>query len=379
MDFRNTKGITLVSLVIYVVIMLMLIAIIAVFKNNIDKNIDSMGEYTSLVPQINKVHMYMLGEVNIKDNKVLKRNSSGSYIEFSSGNSYMFSDGSLYKNSVEVLSDIIGGSFQVETENNNEVLYVNLSLDDKLQNKKLKYVIKHLDGSNAIEDENKKDPQEIAQIRDFVNYSVVVDGVTYDKWRILHFNTNGHMEIVCYNGPEFTLGSATDVNKAKSDFCNAIKLLNEASVAYKNGIYGYNARHLGSNPTNPSSYETIDPSYIYHGSDNQYVSQTHHEVDLKAIISFDDTKIFADSLYWLASRSVSWQSTDWYFNVRSMDIGKNILDGSHTLYGMWKGGGVGSLSVTKCLAPVVSLESGIKIDTSLAGDGSEENPWKLIK
>ena len=146
MDFRNTKGITLVSLVIYVVIMLMLIAIIAVFKNNIDKNIDSMGEYTSLVPQINKVHMYMLDEVNIKDNKVLKRNSSGSYIEFSSGNSYMFSDGSLYKNSVEVLSDIIGGSFQVETENNNEVLYVNLSLDDKLQNKQLKYVIKHLDG-----------------------------------------------------------------------------------------------------------------------------------------------------------------------------------------------------------------------------------------
>lgn len=141
MDFRNTKGITLVSLVIYVVIMLMLIAIIAVFKNNIDKNIDSMGEYTSLVPQINKVHMYMLGEVNIKDNKVLKRNSSGSYIEFSSGNSYMFSDGSLYKNSVKVLSDIIGGSFQVKTENNNEVLYVNLSLDDKLQNKQLKYII----------------------------------------------------------------------------------------------------------------------------------------------------------------------------------------------------------------------------------------------
>lgn len=141
MDFRNTKGITLVSLVIYVVIMLMLIAIIAVFKNNIDENIDSMGEYTSLVPKINKVHMYMLDEVNLKDNKVLKRNSSGSYIEFSSGNSYMFSDGSLYKNSVKVLSDIIGGSFQVETENNNEVLYVNLSLGDELQDKQLKYVM----------------------------------------------------------------------------------------------------------------------------------------------------------------------------------------------------------------------------------------------
>lgn len=144
MNIKNTNGITLVSLVIYVVIMLMLIAIIAVFKNNIDKNLDSIGEYTSLVPIIDEVHMYMLGEVNIENNKVLKRNSSGSYIEFSSGNTYMFSDGSLYKNSVKILSDIRGGSFQVGTENNNDVLYVNLNLGDELQNKQLKYVMNPL-------------------------------------------------------------------------------------------------------------------------------------------------------------------------------------------------------------------------------------------
>lgn len=144
MNIKNTNGITLLSLVIYVVIMLMLIAIIAVFKNNIDKNLDSIGEYTSLVPIIDEVHMYMLGEVNIENNKVLKRNSSGSYIEFSSGNTYMFSDGSLYKNSVKILSDIRGGSFQVGTENNNDVLYVNLNLGDELQNKQLKYVMNPL-------------------------------------------------------------------------------------------------------------------------------------------------------------------------------------------------------------------------------------------
>ena len=141
MNIKSTKGITLVSLVIYVVIMLMLIAIIATFKNNKDKNLEAIGEYTSLVPEINKVHMYMLGEVNIEDNKVLKRNSSGSYIEFSSGNSYMFSNGSLYKNSVKILSDIKGCSFQVGTENNNDVLYVYVSLGDELQNKQLKYAM----------------------------------------------------------------------------------------------------------------------------------------------------------------------------------------------------------------------------------------------
>lgn len=163
MNIKNTNGITLVSLVIYVVIMLMLIAIIAVFKNNIDKNLDSIGEYTSLVPIIDEVHMYMLGEVNIENNKVLKRNSSGSYIEFSSGNTYMFSDGSLYKNSVKILSDIRGGSFQVGTENNNDVLYVNLNLGDELQNKQLKYVM------NPLSWEGNKEAIKTGKLGRFVN------------------------------------------------------------------------------------------------------------------------------------------------------------------------------------------------------------------
>ena len=379
MNVKNNKGVTLVSLAVYVILMLGVIAVIASFKNNIDKTLDSMGEYTSLVPEINKMHMYMLDEVNTQDNKILKRSSDGTYIEFASGNNYMFSGDKIYKNSVRIFSDIKNCNFEMAKENNNDVLYVNLQLGDKdIVTKRLKYVMKsqNVDYSGIVDYDLATSSN--VKVGDFVNYSVTVNGVTYDKWRILHKDTNGHVEIVCYNGPEFTLGSATDVNKAKSDFCNAIKLLNEASIAYKNGIYGYNARHLGSNPTNPSSYETIDAGCVWHGSNSEYVSQTHHEADLNAIISFNDTKLFADSLYWFASRSVSSQSTDWYFNIRSMDLEKNILDGAHTLYGMYLGGGVGSLSVSKCLAPVVSLESGIKVKSN-AGNGTIDNPWKLVQ
>lgn len=31
------------------------------------------------------------------------------------------------------------------------------------------------------------------------------------------------------------------------------------------------------------------------------------------------------------------------------------------------------------VTPVVSLESGVKINTSLAGNGSEDTPWTLTK
>ena len=93
-----------------------------------------------------------------------------------------------------------------------------------------------------------ENPETVAKIGDFVNYSVEVDsngngtideGETYDKWRILNFDNNGHMEIVCYNGPKFTLGKVLNVTKSKSDYANAIKILNDASEPYKNGTYGY--------------------------------------------------------------------------------------------------------------------------------------------
>ena len=114
------------------------------------------------------------------------------------------------------------------------------------------------------------DPEEVAVVGDFVNYSVQVDsngndvideGETYDKWRILDFENNGHMEIVCYNGPSFILGSSTASTK-KTQYANAIQILNNASIPYGEGTYGYSTRHLGSDPSNPSSYATISTSYI---------------------------------------------------------------------------------------------------------------------
>ena len=172
------------------------------------------------------------------------------------------------------------------------------------------------------------DPEEVAKIGDFVNYSVNVDGKTYDQWRILDFDNNGHMEIVCYNGPDFTLGSNT-ASTAKTRYANAIQILNDESIPYGEGTYGYSTRHLGSDPSNPSSYETIDESYVDYYSDNnniesnanyRYIEQTHHEIDLAAVELFSNTtedkdgkKLAANS--WMASRWVSAFSYDTNFRV----------------------------------------------------------------
>ena len=226
------------------------------------------------------------------------------------------------------------------------------------------------------------EPEEVAQIGDFVNYSVVVDGVTYDKWRILDFDNNGHMEIVCYNGPSFKM-EATD------GYANAIKILNDESEPYGEGTYGYSTRHLGSDPSNPSSYATISTSYIKFYSDYsnissntnyRYINQTHHESDLSAIKSFSNTadgnKLADDS--WLASRYVHANSSASFFNVRYV-FGNDGRLQSHGLHYVYSDGHETTYRHSEALAPIVSLESGVKINTSTAGNGSEESPWMLTK
>ena len=254
---------------------------------------------------------------------------------------------------------------------------------------------KYLTGNNVSEG---LEPEEVAVVGDFVNYSVQVDsngndvideGETYDKWRILDLDNNGHMEIVCYNGPEFTIGSDTDVNKAKSDYANAIKILNDASVPYGEGTYGYSTRHLGSDPSNPRSYETIDESYIkfYKDYDNiesnanyRYIVQTHHESDLAAVRSFSNTedgKKLAGSYSWVASRIVNTFSSSSIFCVRTVDSSGTVVSNDNLCLVRSDGFGRG-FSNSNAFAPVVSLESGVKIIEG-SGDGSEDSPWQLAK
>ena len=251
----------------------------------------------------------------------------------------------------------------------------------------------YLTGEN---DNEGVDPGEVAVVGDFVNYSVQVDsngndvideGETYDKWRILDFDNNGHMEIVCYNGPSFTLGSSTE-STAKTQYANAIKILNDASVPYREGTYGYSTRHLGSDPSNPSSYETIDESYIkfYEDYDNiesnanyRYISQTHYVSDWRAVQPFSDTadgKKLAGSYIWLASRTATATSSNSSFYVRFMSnsgglVGNNFFD-------VFSDGRERGDSWSYALAPVVILESGVKIIEG-SGDGSENSPWQLTK
>lgn len=114
---KNNRGITLTSLIIYILGMIIVIGIIATFtsffyKNmnieNINKNTTQYTKFSSIfIQEINKQGNYIVDYKKLEDNS--------SYIIFASGNQYTFmqENKSIYKNNIKICKDIETCSFDV--------------------------------------------------------------------------------------------------------------------------------------------------------------------------------------------------------------------------------------------------------------------------
>lgn len=110
---KSEKGITLISVTIYVIVMTLLVAIISIITNYFYKNINLNSTQEDINNQYTKFISYFSEEVNKENNKILEINTeysdSGnkiSYIIFASGNQYTFiqENKSIYIGKVKIAS-----------------------------------------------------------------------------------------------------------------------------------------------------------------------------------------------------------------------------------------------------------------------------------
>ena len=107
---KSNKGVTLTSLIIYVIGMTIMVSIIATLTSFFYKNID-IGDINSNTTQYTKFTSILSEEVNKKNNSVIDCQSltnGVSYIVFSSGNQYTFNQESksVYRNNVKICDNI---------------------------------------------------------------------------------------------------------------------------------------------------------------------------------------------------------------------------------------------------------------------------------
>lgn len=125
---QKEKGVTLISITIYIIVMLIIVAVITVLTSYFYRNVDINSVSQDLNQQYTKFNSYFTEEVNKKGNKLLEigetENESGNgtqkYIIFSSGNQYTYipENEGIYMNQVKIAQNITGCDFTSNKEEN---------------------------------------------------------------------------------------------------------------------------------------------------------------------------------------------------------------------------------------------------------------------
>lgn len=120
---KNEKGVTLISLTVYIIVMALVVGILAIittffYKNTIDiKDIDPITEYITF-------NTFITDEINHSNIKVLE--CKDNYIVFSNGVQYTFipANKGIYRNKVKICRGIENCSFETGREDENDVIRV---------------------------------------------------------------------------------------------------------------------------------------------------------------------------------------------------------------------------------------------------------------
>lgn len=121
---KSNKGITLASLVIYVIAMSIVVATIATLTSYFYNNVDELNSDTHSAIAYTEFNTYFSKEINTKGNYPLLLEETSEYIIFSkTGNQYTFKNGAIYQNQVKICSDIVACTFEVsKTDETTEIV-----------------------------------------------------------------------------------------------------------------------------------------------------------------------------------------------------------------------------------------------------------------
>ena len=143
---KSEKGITLTSLVIYIVLLLMVVAILSNVSKYFYSNtsyISDMGKYTA---EFNKFNMYFIEDVKNNSNLYSIEQDK---IVFEDGTIYTYYENTIYRNKVELCTNINSCEFnkKEEKDKNNfvkQIVNVKMSIrGSKLFESENNYVLKY--------------------------------------------------------------------------------------------------------------------------------------------------------------------------------------------------------------------------------------------
>lgn len=120
---KSQKGVTLISLTIYIIVMVVLIAIITTLTTYFYKNVDTSSKQDDINKQYTKFLSYFSEEINSEGNEIIEVSEDKTFIIFSSGNQYTFVEDNegIYQGMIKIASNIERCEFIQNAEDKNRV------------------------------------------------------------------------------------------------------------------------------------------------------------------------------------------------------------------------------------------------------------------
>lgn len=110
---KNQKGITLISLVIYIVLLFIVASILTIIINHFASNVKYLNNGSKNVSQINKFNMYFLLDAKRNDDIITIENNN---ITFKDGTTYTYDNNTIYRNKVAICKNISNINFAKKEE-----------------------------------------------------------------------------------------------------------------------------------------------------------------------------------------------------------------------------------------------------------------------
>lgn len=145
---KSEKGITLISVILYVIVMLLVVTIASILTGYFYNNIDINNTEQNANVEFTKFNSFFTEEINIRGNTILESDTEGTstgqkYIVFSTGNQYTYikNNKSIYKNNSKIASDI--EEFNLKINNSDSKTTIKIELTSGNITKTTTYALKN--------------------------------------------------------------------------------------------------------------------------------------------------------------------------------------------------------------------------------------------
>ena len=152
---KSQKGITLMSLTIYVIAMVIVVAIVSVISGYFYKNINAVSDTIDPMTEYMKFNSFFTDEANHKNIKILECKTKfkenveangveNSYVVFDNGVQYTFIEENkgIYRNKVKISRDVENCKFTCMVQNGKNVVEVKIKMENASE-KTVTYTLKN--------------------------------------------------------------------------------------------------------------------------------------------------------------------------------------------------------------------------------------------